>query len=164
MMASVKDIYEIVADSWDRICGGPQRKRRSLSEYLEEIAALLREVRLKFEKREVPREEAKKLAILINDAATLASAFTTKDQGLAEVFDRQLPRVGVLMRDADFFIDKRARYYLHQSFDTDNPNFPYWAEAKIREACEELQRAAGTVSAYAIKFVQEAKRSQPLKK
>ena len=53
-MGSVKDTYEVVADVLDRIRGGTLRRKLSLSEYLEEIASLLREVRLKFEKREVP--------------------------------------------------------------------------------------------------------------
>ena len=37
------------------------------------------------------------------------------------------------MRDADFFIDKRPRYYLHESFDTNNALFPSWAETKSRK-------------------------------
>ena len=121
-------------------------------------------MKLKFEKREVPRDEAKKLAVLISDANTLASVFKEDYPELAEVFDRQLPRVAQLMCHADFFIDKRARYHLHESFDIDSPMFPTWAEANIAEACEELQRAAGTVSAYAFRFAQQAKRSKPLTK
>jgi len=159
-----KDGYEIVSDIWDRICGEPRRKKLSVSEYLKEIAELLQVVRAKFERREVPRQEAYRLAQLINDADTLAVAFKKSHRGLAEVFDQQLPRIGHLMRDADFFIDGKQRYYLHHSIDTDNAKFPDYAKLKILEACEELQRAAGTISAYAMKFEQEAKRSSRLTK
>jgi len=124
-MGVAEDTYKILMDIWDRICGGPQRTRLSLAEYLQEIASLLLEVRLKLERREIPREEAKKLAILINDGDELASVFKVKYRGLAEVFDGQLPHVGRLMRDADFFIDERPRYKLHESFDVDDPQFSF---------------------------------------
>jgi hypothetical protein len=163
-MGIAKDSYDIVGDIWDRICGYPHRKKLSLAEYLEKMASLLREVKLKFEKREVPRDEAKYLAGLISDADELASVFKKDYPELAKVFDDQLPRVAQLMCNADFFIDKRPRYQLHESFDIDSPMFPTWAESNIAEACEELQRAAGIVSAYAFRFAQQAKRSKPLTK
>jgi hypothetical protein len=163
-MGTAKDAYEIVADVWDRINGAPRRRTQSLADYLEQIASLLGHVRSKFEKHEVPREEAKKLALLISDAHILAAAFKKHDQELAKVFDKQLPHIGLLMRDADLFIDKRPRYYLHESFDVESPRFPSWAEQKINEACEELQRAAGVLSAYAFKFAQQVKRAHPLSK
>src|SRR5262245_43539846 len=102
-MGIAKDSYDIVGDIWDRICGSPQRNKLSLAEYLEEMASLLRQVKLKFEKREVPRDEAKNLALLISDADKLASVFKSDYPDLAEVFDDGLRRVAQLMSDADFF-------------------------------------------------------------
>jgi hypothetical protein len=149
---------------WDRISGSPQRKKLSLAEYLEKMASLLREVRLKFEKREVPRDEAKYLAGPISDADALASVFKKDYPELQKSSRINSPRVARLMCDADFFIDKRPRYRLHESFDVDSRMFRTWAESNIAEACEELQRAAGIVSAYAFRFAQQAKRSKQLTK
>jgi hypothetical protein len=163
-MGIAKDPYDIVADIWDRIIGARTRTKSSLAEYLQEMASLLKEVKSKFEKREVPSGEAKTLALLINDADKLASVFKKKSPELAKVFDDQLPRVAEQMCHADFFIDKKARYYLHESFDTDSPMFPTWAEARIAQACKELERAAGTLSGFAFRFAQQAKRSKALTK
>ena len=127
-----------------------------LSEDLGAIASLLDAAREKFEKKDVPRREAKELATLINHADQLAGVFKAKHRGIAEVFEQELPQIGRLMRDADFFIDERPRYRLHSSFDKENPTFPSYAADKIREACEEMQRAAGKISAYSLKYKQES--------
>ena len=70
-MGIAKDPYDIVADIWDRIIGARTRTQSSLADYLQEMASLLKEVKSKFEKREVPSGEAKTLALLINDADKL---------------------------------------------------------------------------------------------
>jgi hypothetical protein len=59
------------------------------------------------------------------------------------------------MRDADFFIDERSRYRLHDSYDKKDPKFPLLAKDAIHLACEEMERAAGTISAYRRKYENE---------
>jgi hypothetical protein len=153
-MGWVKDCYEILAGLWDRLSAEPRRKKLNLSEDLGAIASLLDAAREKFERKQVPRREAKELAILVNHADQLASAFKKQPRELVEVFEKQLPRIGALMRDADYFIDGRPRYSLQPAKDTDDPAFHFHAEDVIRQACEEMQRAAGIISAYSRKYQQ----------
>jgi hypothetical protein len=157
-MGTTKDTYDILSDLWDRLRGGPRRKRLHLSQDLGAIAALLDAACSELQGKRVPRREAKELATVINHAKILAVEFKQDFPDLAVAFAEHLPKVGRLLRDADFFIDERPRYRLHATYDTRSPTFPVHAERAIREACEEMQRAAGTLSAYSRRFQQESEK------
>lgn len=157
-MGEVKDTYDILRDLYDWITRGKRRKKLDFSKALKAIASLLDAAREKLDKKQVPRRESYELVELINHADALAAAFKEEHEALAGLFEQQLPKIGRLMRDADFFIDKRKRYSLHSSFDTKSPEFTFFAEPAIRKACEEMERAAGTISAYSLKYEQEARK------
>lgn len=147
-MGAVKDTYEILLDLHVRLTGDKRRKQLILSEHLKAIASLLDAACKKFKNREVPRREAKELATLINLAEELATAAKREHSDIAYIFNNQLPEIGRLMRDADFFIDEKPRYKLHESYDKNDPAFPIYAERAIRLACEKMDAAAGIISAY----------------
>jgi hypothetical protein len=151
----VKDTYDILLDLRDRLTGQSRRNQLILSKHLEAIASLLDAAGTKLKNREVPRREAKELATLINLAEELAAASKREHSDIAYIFNEQLPKIGRLMRDADFFIDERSRYRLHDSYDKKDPKFPLLAKKAIYLACEEMERAAGTISAYRRKYENE---------
>src|SRR5712671_6169513 len=99
-----------------------------------------------------------KLGTLINHAHELAAAFKEEHRGLVEVFELQLPKIGLMMRNVDYFIYEQDRYRLQGGLDTEIARFPYFAETAIQEACEEMERAAGTISAYSRRYEQEARK------
>ena len=154
-MGTVKDTYDVLLDLHDRLTGQKRRKQLILSKHLAAIATLLDAACKKLKNREVPRREAKELATLINLADELAAAAKREHSDIAYIFNEQLPRIGRLMRDADFFIDERSRYRLHDSYDKNDPMFPLLAKASIHHACEEMERAAGIISAYRLKYENE---------
>lgn len=151
-MGTVKDVYEILFDIGDRIKGSKNIKRKNLAEYLSAIIYVMGKCRESFIENQIPLRESKELAKLINHADQLATMFKAELPGLAELFDERLPRIGRLMRDADFFIDERPRLKLHHAFDVDSPQFPIFAKDKINETCEEMARIEGELSAYKFKF------------
>ncbi|MFD2937728.1 hypothetical protein [Spirosoma flavum] len=157
-MGVIKDVWDIFWDSVNLILGLPKRQKRHLSVALNDIATLLDNIREKFKGRVVPRREAYELIGIINVADKLAQPFKEKYPELAQVFDLQLPMIGKMMRDVDFFIDEKPRYSLHSSYDTKDAQFPAYVKGKIDEACEELERAAGIISSHSKRFKLEGKK------
>jgi hypothetical protein len=153
-----KDIYDIVKDLIERLTDPARRKSVNLSEALKAIADLLDATRKELESRRVPRRGAHELLALINYADILATEFKREDWELERVFERQLPEIGRLMKDADFFIDGQPRYRLHHSVDTASPNFAAFAEPAIKKACEEMERAAGDISGIRLRYEQRGRK------
>ncbi|MGK7957195.1 MAG: hypothetical protein AB4063_18385 [Crocosphaera sp.] len=147
-MTEYKDFYEILTDLWDRLGSGEKLKRSNLAKYLSGITELLDACCGKLREKLVPRRESKELAKLINFAHPLADALEAPVPGLSKVFREKLPRVAELMINADLFLDNKHKYYLKQHFDVDDPEFPNYAKHIIEEACEEIERVAGEISAY----------------
>lgn len=153
-MGVIKDGYDIFFDLWDRIIGQEKKKKRHLSDYLNQIALLLDSVEERFKKKEIPRREAKELAGLIYHADKMATPFKKKHPELAAVFDTQLKHVAREMQSADYFIEEEVREN-RLSINKENLILSFTAEKQIDEACKELERAAGTISSYSKIFKQE---------
>lgn len=153
-MGTVKDVYDVFFDIWDRIAGQKKKKRRQLSEALSDIALLLDKVNEKFKHREIPRREAKELGGLIYNANELSAPFKKEYPELAKVFDIQLKKIGDEMQVADYFIEKELRED-RLSDDKKNLILSFGAQKQIDEACKELERAAGVISSYSKLFKQK---------
>jgi len=111
----------------------------------------LDEARAKFEVDQIPRREGHGLLILINNANKIAEHFKPADPELSDVFEQQLPKVGQLMRTADVFYEQESLQYglCNQS------EVPPIGISVVHEACKEMERAAGKLSAYAVKYRHE---------
>ena len=148
-----KEGYDVFFDLWDRISDQKKKKKRHLSEDLSAIASLLDGIIVKFKQKEIPRREAKELGGLIFNAKNLAAPFKKSYPELAAVFDTQLVKVGSEMQIADYYLEDEVRED-RLSDDKKNVVLSFTAQNQINEACKEIERAAGVISAYSMLFKQ----------
>jgi hypothetical protein len=120
--------------------------KRRLGENLRDIAELLDSIKRDLENGVVPRESSYQVATLINfTVETLHGVFKIPNgDELDDIFSRQLPHIGYLLRDADVFIDGKPRSHVHKymlkarDFDYKVPSIQ-----PVRSAIEEIERATG---------------------
>ncbi|MFK4592404.1 hypothetical protein [Bradyrhizobium diazoefficiens] len=118
-----------------------------LGKNLREIAELLETTKDQLANGMVPRESSHQVATLINFTNdTLQGVFKIPNADeLDDIFSKQLPHIGYLLRSADVFIDGKPRTGRHK--------YMYGLEARdgdyqvspqsVSSAIEEIERAAG---------------------
>jgi hypothetical protein len=128
--------------------------QRQLADHLKKTIDLLKVVKNELKKGKVPHENGNALAALINLTARLAQKSKKRDVKLALIFEHELPKVGQLLREADFFIDGTSRVPHHYAVRKGVTTVDTKRKA-IAEACKEIERAVGDLSAYAFSLENE---------
>jgi hypothetical protein len=134
---------------------GKKKKYRHLSESLERIANHFDKARSRFEKREIPKEEAVALDIIIERAKDLAKPFKKRYPQLAEVFDSLLPEIHYQMQLADYVIDGKPRGDVKLSDDKKNIQLYFTPENQIEIATNKLSVASSILREHSQIFKQE---------
>jgi hypothetical protein len=121
--------------------------KRSLGTHFRGIADLLEAVKDELDNGLVPRESSHQLATLINFTnETLHGVFRIpNDEEIDDIFTKQLPRIGYLLRSADVFIDGQPRDGVHKYMRVLNArNDDYKVSPQSASlAIEEIERAVG---------------------
>ncbi len=155
---SIKGILEaIIKSAGDFFAGRKANKKKKLhflSEDLTRIADLLDKARAKFQKKEIPKDEAVRLDIIIDYADKLAAPFKKKYPKLAEVFDVLLPDVASQMQLADYVIDGKPRGDALLSDDKKSIRLHFTPEDQIDKAYKELGNASSIIKEHSRKFEQ----------
>ncbi len=161
MIKEIKDIIEgIIKGAGIFITGQEAQKKKklgNLSKDLNRIALLLDKANAKLKKREIPKEEAVRLDILISYAAELATPFYKKYPKLAEVFNALLPEIATQMQLADYVIDGKLRRDAPLSGDKENIQLSFTPEDQLKKAYQELKNASNAIKEHSRKFGQMSK-------
>ena len=150
-------IAGIIKGAGDFITGykaNKKKKLRKLSEDLNRIADLLDRAKEKFKEKEIPKDEAVRLDIVIYYAEELATPFKKKYPKLAEVFDSLLPDIAWQMQLADYVIDGKPRGDAPLSDDKKNIRLSFTPEDQINKAYKELGNASSAIKEHSRKFEQ----------
>jgi hypothetical protein len=157
-MEMIKEIIEgIIKGAGVFITGHKANKKKklhNLSEDLKRIADLLDTAKAKIKEKEIPKEEAICLDIVITYAEELATPFTKKYPKLAEVFDSLLPDIASQMQLADYVIDGKPRGDALLSDDLKNIRLSFTPEDQINKAYKELGNASSAIKEHSRKFEQ----------
>jgi len=125
----------------------------NLADYLEEIASCCKNALNKFKNGDIPREEGKNIAILINSADIIASKTESTYPELYNFFSKEILSLGKLLRDADFYTDGEPRSPQHRnarSYELEIKEHPYLPKGEqLKKCCEELERIIGSAQGYA---------------
>jgi hypothetical protein len=135
----------------DRLDKWGNKDQRRLSELLKEIVELFEAVESELKKGEVPYRNGNALATLINSAARIVEKPKKRDLKLWLIFEHDLPKVGRLLRTADFFIDGKPRDSHHYDLAArEGTTKVDTKDAAIAEACTEIERVIGILSGYSL--------------
>lgn len=125
--------------------------KERLGKHLREIANLLGTVKDDLADGIVPRESSYQLASLINFTnETLHGVFKIpNDAELDDIFSKQLPHIGYLLRSADVFIDGQPRDGIHKyMYVLSAREVDYKVSPRsVSLALEEIERAVGRLRA-----------------
>ena len=150
-------IAGIIKGARDFITGykaNKKKKLHKLSEDLNRIADLLDKAKEKIKKKEIPKDEAVRLDVVIDYAEELAAPFKKKYPKLAEVFNSLLPDIASQMQLADYVIDGKPRGDALLSDDKKNIRLSFTPEDQINKAYNELGNASSAIKEHSRKFEQ----------
>jgi hypothetical protein len=128
--------------------------QRQLADHLKKIVELLNVVKKELKKGKVPTENGSALADLVSLAGRLAEKSEKRDVKMNQIFKVELPKVGELLKEADYFIDKKPRLPGHYAVRPGVTTVDTKRKA-IAEACKVIERVAGSLSAYAFSLKNE---------
>ncbi len=161
-MEYIKEIIAgVIKGAWDIVSSEFKSKNKknllNLSEDLKKIADLLDKAKAKFKKKEIPKEEAVRLDVIIGYAEDLAAPFKKKYPKLAEVFNSLLPNIASQMQLADYVIDGKPREDARLSDDKKTIQLFFTPEDQLNKASKELANAASAIREHSKKFEQLSK-------
>src|SRR5690242_2780434 len=111
-MGTIKDIFDIPKELYDRFKNRRQTQKLQTSDYLFAISDSLEKVRQKLESRQLPKEDGNFLVEIIKHANKFTAPLKKDYPELAEVFDVQLNKIMFEIQLADYFMDGQPRWDL----------------------------------------------------